>query len=64
LSRQQLLMDAQDRAAGYGGARPGGQPEDVAAHRAQIDQATGMLTEQLGVGIAEAFVWFRACVCS
>ena len=29
-------------------------------HRAEIDQATGMLTEQLGAGIAEAFVRLRA----
>ena len=29
-------------------------------HRAEIDQATGMLTEQLGVGIAEAFIRLRA----
>jgi AmiR/NasT family two-component response regulator len=29
-------------------------------HRAEIDQATGMLTEQLGVGIAEAFLRLRA----
>ncbi len=25
---------------------------DLAVHRAEIDRATGMLTEQLGVGIA------------
>jgi AmiR/NasT family two-component response regulator len=29
-------------------------------HRAEIDQATGMLTEQLGTGIADAFVRLRA----
>ena len=33
---------------------------DLAVHRAEIDQATGMLTEQLGVGIAEAFIRLRA----
>jgi ANTAR domain/GAF domain len=54
-----LLMEAQDRAAGDRGPLPGGQAEDLAAHRAEIDQATGMLTEQLGVGIADAFV--RLC---
>jgi hypothetical protein len=32
----------------------------LGAYRAQIDQATGMLTEQLGVGIEEAFVRLRA----
>jgi ANTAR domain len=53
-----LLMEAQD--AGDGGLGPGGQPEDLAAHRAEIDQATGMLTEQLGVSIADAFVRLRA----
>jgi hypothetical protein len=50
-----LLLESQDQAAG-----PGGQPADLAMHRAEIDQATGMLTEQLGVGIAEAFVRLRA----
>jgi len=57
-----LLLDAQgqgadDAAAGSG---PGGQPADLTLHRAEIDQATGMLTEQLGVGIAEAFIRLRA----
>ena len=36
------------------------QPPDLAGYRAEIDQATGMLTEQLGVGIAEAFIRLRA----
>ena len=57
-----LLLDSQgrgpdDAAAGSG---PGGQPADLTLHRAEIDQATGMLTEQLGVGIAEAFIRLRA----
>jgi hypothetical protein len=43
-----LLLDAQDG------------PVGVASYRAEIDQATGMLTEQLGVGIADAFVRLRA----
>ena len=33
---------------------------DLAWRRAEIDQATGMLTEQLGVSIADAFVRLRA----
>jgi ANTAR domain len=37
-----------------------GQPADLALHRAEIDQATGMLTVQLGVGVAEAFARLRA----
>jgi hypothetical protein len=37
-----------------------GQPPELAGHRAEIDQATGMLTEQLGVGIAAAFIRLRA----
>ncbi|HEX5300663.1 MAG TPA: GAF and ANTAR domain-containing protein, partial [Streptosporangiaceae bacterium] len=37
-----------------------GQGRDLALHRAEIDQATGMLTEQLGVGAAEAFARLRA----
>jgi hypothetical protein len=56
-----LLLDAQDRDAGGGGpgAGPGGQQAVLAAHRAEIDQATGMLTEQLGVSITDAFVRLR-----
>jgi hypothetical protein len=55
-----LLVDGHDQIAVDGRPGPGRQPEDLAAHRAEIDQATGMLTEQLGVGIAEAFVRLRA----
>ena len=57
-----LLLDAQDPAAGEAadGSGPGGQPADLALHRAEIDQATGMLTEQLGTSIADAFVRLRA----
>ena len=43
-----LLLDAQERPAG------------LASHRAEVDQATGMLTEQLGVSITDAFVRLRA----
>src|ERR1019366_8769556 len=38
----------------------GGPAAELARRRAEIDQATGMLTEQLGVGIEEAFVRLRA----
>ncbi len=57
-----LLLEGQDQAAEGPGppAGPGGQPADLALHRAEVDQATGMLTEQLGVGIADAFVRLRA----
>jgi hypothetical protein len=56
-----LLLDSQHQPAGSAAAtRPGGQPEDLALHRAEIDQATGMLTEQLGASIEEAFVRLRA----
>ncbi|WP_341533603.1 ANTAR domain-containing protein [Streptomyces cinnamoneus] len=34
--------------------------EDLGTYRAEIDQASGMLTVQLGVGIEEAFVRLRA----
>ena len=37
-----------------------GQSADLAVHRAEIDQATGMLTVQLGVTIAAAFARLRA----
>ena len=39
---------------------PDRRSEDLGAYRAEIDQATGMLTVQLGVGIEEAFVRLRA----
>jgi len=57
-----LLLDSQGPGAGdaAGSSGPGGQPADLTLHRAEIDQATGMLTEQLGVGIAEAFIRLRA----
>jgi hypothetical protein len=56
-----LLLDAQDQATGGPApAGPGGQPAGLALHRAEIDQATGMLTEQLGTGIADAFARLRA----
>ena len=57
-----LLLDGQARAAGNtrAPAGPGGQPAVLASHRAEIDQATGMLTEQLGAGIQEAFTRLRA----
>ena len=57
-----LLLDAQDRAAVGTGpeAGLGGQPAGLVTHRAEIDQATGMLTEQLGVSITDAFVRLRA----
>jgi hypothetical protein len=57
-----LLLDAQDRAAGgaWPGGGPGGQPVGLASRRAEIDQATGMLTEQLGVSITDAFARLRA----
>jgi ANTAR domain-containing protein/GAF domain-containing protein len=57
-----LLLDGQADMPGNGaaGTSPGGQPADLAMHRAEIDQATGMLTEQLGTGIADAFVRLRA----
>jgi hypothetical protein len=60
-----LLLDAADGAAaasngnGHGGWLDG-QPPDLALHRAEIDQATGMLTVQLGVHVTEAFARLRA----
>jgi hypothetical protein len=59
-----LLLITADEAGRAGtaaaGSGPGGQPAGLAGHRAEIDQATGMLTEQLGVGIKEAFIRLRA----
>jgi hypothetical protein len=56
-----LLLDGQDQNAGAGArAGPAGQPEELALHRAEIDQAAGMLTEQLETDIEEAFARLRA----
>jgi hypothetical protein len=61
-----LLLDSfgGGGAAAADGDRDGGwldgQSPDLALHRAEIDQATGMLTVQLGVSVAEAFVRLRA----
>lgn len=55
-----LLLDSQSRATVAVESSPGGQLADLTSHRIEIDQATGMVTEQLGVGIAEAFVRLRA----
>jgi ANTAR domain len=53
------LGDGGPAAADLDGAL-GGQSPDLARHRAEIDQATGMLTVQLGVPITEAFARLRA----
>jgi hypothetical protein len=57
-----LLLEAPGQAEATPEARtgPGGQPAGLALRRAEIDQATGMLTEQLGTGVAEAFARLRA----
>jgi len=60
-----LLLLAGLRPDGDGAPAPAdgllnGQSRDLALHRAEIDQATGMLTMQLGTGIAEAFARLRA----
>ncbi|MEU9272444.1 ANTAR domain-containing protein [Streptomyces sp. NPDC048251] len=57
-----LLLDARIDATGAptDGPVPDRGFEDLGAYRAEIDQASGMLTVQLGVGIDEAFVLLRA----
>jgi hypothetical protein len=57
-----LLLNAVGQAVGVpgAGAGPGGQPADLTLHRAEIDQATGMLTEQLGTSATDAFIRLRA----
>jgi hypothetical protein len=55
-----LLGSAHGDAENGDGAAVDGQAPDLALHRAEIDQATGMLTVQLGVPAAEAFVRLRA----
>ncbi|MDO0914858.1 GAF and ANTAR domain-containing protein [Streptomyces sp. DT2A-34] len=57
-----LLLDARIDEAGVSAGGPMADRgfEDLGAYRAEIDQASGMLTTQLGVGIEEAFVRLRA----
>jgi hypothetical protein len=62
-----LLLDKADgdRYADEGGAASAGpaldgQSPDLVLHRAEIDQATGMLTVQLGLPVDEAFARLRA----
>jgi hypothetical protein len=59
-----LLLDGADQAAhgaeALDGAGLDGQSPELALHRAEVDQATGMLTEQLGVSAGEAFARLRA----
>ncbi len=55
-----LLGSAEGYTENGDGAWLDGQAPDLALHRAEIDQATGMLTVQLGVSAAEAFVRLRA----
>jgi hypothetical protein len=57
-----LLLEARIREtdAPAGGAPADRGAENLGGYRAEIDQATGMLTVQLGVGIEEAFVRLRA----
>jgi hypothetical protein len=55
-----LLGSAHANGENGDGAALDGQAPDLALHRAEIDQATGMLTVQLGVPVAEAFARLRA----
>ena len=55
-----LLLESGHQTAEGAGSDLGALPPDLAGYRAEVDQATGMLTEQLGVGIAEAFIRLRA----
>ncbi|MBO3680454.1 ANTAR domain-containing protein [Streptomyces sp. NEAU-YJ-81] len=57
-----LLLDTRLEGTGApaGGPMPDRSFEDLGAYRAEIDQASGILTVQLGVGIEEAFVRLRA----
>jgi hypothetical protein len=57
-----LLLDARidETGAQAGAPSPDHGFEDLGGYRAEIDQATGILTVQLEVGIFEAFVRLRA----
>jgi hypothetical protein len=54
-----LVHDAGGRENGDGLGLTG-QPPDLALHRVEVDQATGMLTVQLGVTVTEAYARLRA----
>ncbi len=54
------LLLLNEQANGSSVTEPDPQPSHFPWHRAEIDQATGMLTEQLGVGIVDAFARLRA----
>ena len=55
-----MLLASAHGDAGDGDGTVDGQAPDLALHRAEIDQATGMLTVQLGVPAGEAFARLRA----
>ena len=55
-----LLGSADGNGENEDGAGLDGQAPDLALHRAEVDQATGMLTVQLGVSPGEAFARLRA----
>jgi len=57
-----LLVEGGSSAGGGAedGAGLDGQSANLAMHRIEVDQATGMLTVQLGVSAADAFVRLRA----
>ena len=55
-----LLLDSAAGGSAINGAGLDGQAPELILRRAEIDQATGMLTVQLGVPIAEAFARLRA----
>ena len=55
-----LLLESGHHGAGGAGSGLGPLPPDLDGDRAEIDQATVMLTERLGVGITEAFIRLRA----
>jgi hypothetical protein len=56
-----LLVSSQQQphAAQAAGSGPGGQSPALALRRSQIDQATGMVSEQLAISLADAFARLR-----
>jgi hypothetical protein len=55
-----MLLGGAHGGEGEDGIAVDGQARDLALHRAEIDQATGMLTIQLDVPVGEAFARLRA----
>jgi hypothetical protein len=55
-----LLLGREESSGDLAGEASGGLLSEREGYRAEVDQATGMISVQLGVGVEEAFVRLRA----